>query len=488
MTTADRTASDRPGAPAGDIAAPRAFESVHKAAFHDVECRYRCLAAETHLPDAEGRPKASLFSFSYLVEATDPASRPVTFLFNGGPGSASLWLHMGGLGPRMVRLPAQAAPAGAGPYSVQDNGLCNLDRSDLVFIDPPGTGYSRMLGPHKPEEAWGLEADAALIASFIRAWLTQHRRWSSPRFLCGESYGTTRAVMVAGQLAGGLSSVAFNGLALISAVLDFHTVQFDPGHILPDVCFLPTYAATAHYHGRVTPAPASRDAFLDAARRFAGEEYLPALFAGSRLDEAERIAVRDGLAYFTGLSPDWLDRTRLRIEPGRFRKELLRDRGQTVGRLDSRYLGADHDDGGEAPDADAASHAMDSAFVSSVNDHLTRMLGIDWDRPYVPFNEEALKQWDWQGSVKPERRRGPAYINVAPTLGRLLRENPGLRVLLASGLYDLATPFHAAETTIAGNGIDAGRVRMTWYEAGHMMYVHEPALAALAADLRQLLG
>jgi carboxypeptidase C (cathepsin A) len=489
MTTADRTtAADTPESGKPGVTPPRSFESSHKGVFHGAEIRYRCVAAELHLPDADGAPKASLFSFSYLVDSAAPAARPVMFLFNGGPGSASLWLHMGGLGPRIIKVPQDAGPAGSGPYKVLDNPLCNLDRTDLVFIDPPGTGYSRMIGAHKQEAAWGLDADAELVAEFIKAWLTRHRRWFSPRYLCGESYGTTRAVAVAGKLSGGLAGVAFNGIALVSMILDFHTARFERGNLMPDVCFLPTYAATALYHGRVTPPPPAREAFLDAARRFAGEEYLPALFAGSRLDEAERVAVRDGLAYFTGLSPDWLDRSRLRIDPNRFRKELLRDRGQTVGRFDSRYLGADYDDAGEAPESDPSSYAIDSAFISSMNDHITRALAVDWDRPYVTFNSDALKQWDWLPPKKEEGRSWPGYVNVAPTLGRLLRENPTLRVLVANGLYDFATPFHAAETTLAGNGVPPGRVRLTYYEAGHMMYLHEPSLGALVGDLRTLIG
>lgn len=465
---------------------PATFETSHSGVFHGAATEYRCVAGELHLPDAAGKPKASIFSFSYLADSPDPAARPVMFVFNGGPGSASLWLHMGGVGPRIIKVPSDAGFAGSGPYTVIDNALCNLDRTDLVFIDPPGTGFSRMLGEHKPEEAWGLDADAELVAAFIKAWLTRHRRWASPRYLCGESYGTTRAVAVAGKLTGGLSGVAFNGIALISTILDFHTTRFEKGNIAPDVCYLPSYAATALYHGRITPAPASREAFLEAARRFAGEEYLPALFAGSRLDEARRVAVRDRLAGFTGLSPGWLDRTRLRIDPTRFRKELLRDEGRTVGRLDSRYVGVDYDAVGEMPDADVSAYAIDSAFVSSVNDHMGRALGIDWNKPYTAFNGDALAKWDWVGPKKDDGLRWPGYVNVAPILGRLLRENPALRVLVASGLYDFATPFHAAESTMAGNGIDTSRLRMTYYEAGHMMYLHDPSLAALLADLRAL--
>ncbi len=461
-------------------------ETKHSGIFHGKTVAYRCLADETTLNDAEGKPRVGLFSFTYLADSDAPAQRPVTFVFNGGPGSASLWLHMGAIGPRIVKVPSDAQAAGAGPYKVEDNTLCNLDLTDLVFIDPPGTGFSRMLGEAKLAEAFGLEADAEIVADFIKAWLTQHKRWASPRYLCGESYGTTRAVAVAGKLSSMLAGVALNGIALISTILDFHTTRFEKGNPLADACFLPTFAATALYHGRAhTTLPQSE--FLDAVREFAGREYLPALFEGSRIDPSRYISVRDKLAAFTGLSADWLDRTRLRIDQLRFRKELMRDVGLSVGRLDSRYTGQDHDGGGEVPDSDASSTAIESAFVSSCNDHLTTALGVTSDRPYVAFNAEALKTWDW----RPKAPQGPAsvqtYVNVTPTLARLLRESPNLKVLVASGLFDLATPFFGAETSLAGNGIPAGRIRMTYYEAGHMMYLHDPSLAALTRDLRDML-
>jgi carboxypeptidase C (cathepsin A) len=472
-----------PGPP---IPGPRSFETAHAGHFHGTEIAYRCIAGELHVTDAAGEPRASIFSFSYLADAEAPHSRPVTFAFNGGPGSASLWLHMGALGPRIIRV-GDAAAAGAGPVAVEENKLCPLDVTDLVFIDPPGTGYSRMIGTAKPEDGWGLEQDAELVAGFIKAWLTKHRRWASPRFLCGESYGTTRAVAVAGKLSGGLAGVAFNGIALISMILDFHTARFEKGNAVPDVCYLPTYALTALFHGKLDFPVEDRWAFVEGVRRFATEDYLPALFAGSRLGEERRGAVQAKLAALTGLSPQWLARTRLRIDPARFRKELLRDEGKTVGRFDSRYTGTDYDEVGEFPDADPSSYAIDSAFVTAVNDHLTRVLQIDWPRGYTAFNREALQKWDWVGPKTNETPRWPGYVNVAPTLGKLLRENPSLRVLVANGLYDFATPFFAAESTIAGNGIDASRVRMTYYDAGHMMYLHPPSLAALAEDLRGLI-
>jgi carboxypeptidase C (cathepsin A) len=467
--------------------APRSFETRHEGIFNGEAVAYRCVAAETHLPDDKGEPRASVFSFSYLAEGDDPR-RPVTFMFNGGPGSASLWLHMGVMGPRRIVLPSDGSHPGSGPATVLDNSACMLDATDIVFIDPPGTGYSRMLGKAEQKEAWGLEADAVIVADFIKAWLTAHRRWGSPRYLVGESYGTNCAVAVAGKLSGGLAGVAFNGIGLISVIIDFHTARHQHGNPLPDVCFLPTFAATALHYGLINAPPATLGALLDEVRQFATAEYLPALFAGSRLDPVTRIRVRKKLARYTGLSEAWLERTRLRIDPARYRKELLRERGLTIGRFDSRYTGADYDEAGEHPDADPSSYSMDSAFVSAMNDHLTRGLGVDWNRPYNVFNRKALSGWDWTGPKPEGGSQWPGYVNVAPVLGELLRQNPGLKVLMANGYYDIATPFFAVESTIAGNGIDAGRIRMRYYEAGHMMYLHQPSFDALVADLRALIG
>lgn len=463
------------------------FETRHRGVFHGQAVQYRCLATETVLGDPEGKPRVGLFSFSYLADSDAPAQRPVMFVFNGGPGSASLWLHMGAIGPRIVKVSSDAQPAGSGPYAVEDNTLCNLDVTDLVFIDPPGTGFSRMLGEAKLADAFGLEADAEIVADFIKAWLSQHCRWASPRYLCGESYGTTRAVAVAGKLSSMLAGVAFNGIALISTILDFHTTRFEHGNPLADACFLPSFAATSLYHGRVSTS-LSQVEFLESVRDFAARTYLPALFEGSRIEPSRHAAVRDQLAAFTGLSAAWLDRTRLRIDQLRFRKELMRDVGLTVGRLDSRYTGSDHDGGGEVPDADPSSTAIESAFVSSCNDHVTSALAIRGEQPYTAFNAVALKTWDWRPKATPGAVSVQSYVNVTPTLARLLRENPALRVLVASGLYDLATPFFAAETSLAGNGVPPGRVRMTYYQAGHMMYLHDPSLQALTTDLRALLA
>ncbi len=482
---APKPAETKPEPPAP----PKRFVTTHKGSFNGQKIAYTTTAGETHLKDGAGKPRASIFSVSYVKDGEgDPGKRPVTFLFNGGPGSASLWLHLGVFGPKRLAVPSDGGNAGTAPYPLVDNPHCALDLTDLVFIDPVGTGYSRAIGEAKAEEFWGLDVDASTMADFIRQWLTDNKRWASPLYIAGESYGTTRAVAVAGKLHGGLSNVSLNGLVLISVIIDFHTARFEKGNPLPDACFLPTCAAAAIYHGVIKVKPADRGDFLEAVRAFAIEEYLPAMLLGHRLDKAKRKRVLAKLARFTGLSEAWLERTNLRVEPTRFRKELLRDRGQTIGRLDTRYLGEDYDDAGEFPEADPAGYAIAGAYTAAMNDYLTRTLTVDMDRPYTVFNMEALRTWDWYGPKDKAQPRWPGYVNVAPELGRVQRENPALKVLMANGLYDLATPFFAVETTIAGNGIDAARIDMTYYEAGHMMYVHEPSLKQLVGDFRRLVS
>ncbi|ACB94837.1 S10 family peptidase [Beijerinckia indica] len=470
------------------IEKPKQFITRHEGHFHGRPVAYQAIAGETHLKDKNGKPKASLFSFAYLAEETgDPSLRPITFLFNGGPGSASLWLHMGAFGPKRVLVPGDGAFAKGPPYPLQDNPACCLDLTDLVFIDPVGTGFSRPLGEAKPEDFWGLEEDATLIAEFIKQFLTDHKRWASPRYLGGESYGTTRSVLTAGKLHGGLAGVAFNGLALISVILDFHTANFEKGNILPDVSYLPTYAATALHHSRIDPAPSDREAFLDEVRRFAIEDYAPALLAGNRLAPERRKEIALQLARYTGLAEAWIERAHLRLSPSRYRKELLRDQGLTVGRFDTRYCGLDYDNVGETPDDDPAAYAVKGAYTTAMQDYLGRVLEVELDEPYIVFSMDALKKWKWTSTQEKEVSSWPGYINVAPELGRLQRECPSLKILMANGLFDLATPFFAVENTIAGNGIDADRIRMRYYEAGHMMYVNEACLAALVEDFRELI-
>ncbi|MFM2110809.1 MAG: S10 family peptidase [Steroidobacteraceae bacterium] len=460
---------------------PKTFQSDYVGTFGGERISYRATASETVLKNDKDEDTAAMFTVSYVKkDVGDPRVRPVTFVFNGGPGSSSLWLHMGVFGPKRIVVPSDGSHAGAAPYRVEENALSILDVTDLVFIDPIGTGYSKALGNSKDEEFWGLREDAESIAEFIRIWVTRNGRWNSPKYIAGESYGTTRAARLVAALQGGFNGVSVNGVILLSSILDFHTADFGKGNNIPYVGYLPTYAAAAWYHGKVNPRPESLEAFVAEARAFAGNEYLVALLKGSALKGAERAAVVKKLARFTGLSETYIEQTDLRIDAFRFMKQLLRDEGKAIGRLDARYTGRDYDAAGETFDNDPSAYGIDGAYVASINDYLTRTLKVDFDRRYKVLDGAPGSKWKWT-----EGHGGWAtYANVAPHLGTAMRENSDFRVYVANGYYDLATPFHATEITMADNGIDGSRVTMSYFEGGHMMYTHEPSLTRLSAEVR----
>ena len=335
--------------PSPEIPAPMVSVTHRSGTFGGVKVSYTATAKETYLKADDGMPKASIFSTSYVKDGADP-NRPVTFLFNGGPGSGSLWLHMGAFGPKRVAIPSDARDDGAPPYPIADNPESLLDVTDLVFIDPVGTGFSHALGKTEAKDYWGVTADAKSVAQFIRIWLRDNNRWNAPKFLGGESYGTTRSAAVVNELEGNYNDVALNGVILISTILDFGAQAEVEGNEMVYVVALPSMAATAWYHDKVADRPASLEEFVAQARTFAAGDYLAALLKGNALGDTERASVRQRLARFTGLSEAYLDKANLRIFPGRFYKELLRDRGLTVGRLDTRYTGKDLDSAGEQPD------------------------------------------------------------------------------------------------------------------------------------------
>jgi carboxypeptidase C (cathepsin A) len=451
--------------------------------FHGERVTYTATAGETHLKNDKGDPTASVFSTAYIRKPTgDAARRPVAFVFNGGPGSASLWLHLGVFGPKRVVLPDDGGNAGAAPYAFADNADSPLDVADLVFIDPVGTGYSRALGDAKDEDFYGVTADARAIASFIRLWLTENGRWNSPKFLAGESYGTTRAAQIVHEIQTGYDTVALRGVILISSILDFHTAFLNDGNDLPYVAYLPSYAAAAAYHGKIAPKPAALMPFLDEVRAFAAGAYASALLKGSALPGAERTALIKQLAGMTGLSETYLDHSDLRVAPQRFMKELLRDRAVSLGRYDSRSLGQDSVAVGDSPDNDPSLYAIDGAFVAMINDYLGRVLNVGIDRPYKILEAAPSEKWKWS-----ERPEPGGFLNVAPFLGQAMRENRDFRLYVASGLYDLATPFFATELTLAHNGIKADRTRHSLFEAGHMMYTHGPSRDRLTREVRDFM-
>ncbi|MCB0638025.1 MAG: peptidase S10 [Lewinella sp.] len=449
---------------------------------------YTVTAGETLLRNDEGAATAAIWSTTYTLDGvSDPARRPVLFVFNGGPGSASVWLHMGLFGPRLVQVSSEAEEDdGAAPYPVIDNPYFLLDLTDIVFIDPVGTGYSTVRGEGKEEDFWGLNEDARSIARFIRLWVTEHQRWNAPKYIAGESFGTTRAAGVAEELHGGGQDMALNGLILISQALDYTGSTPVPDNLVAFVTYLPTLAATAWYHGKAGQGKTLED-FVQEARDFAYDEYSPALFRGNTLTEEQRQQIAERLAYFTGLPKAYILRSDLRVLTPRFRKELLRDEGLTIGGLDGRYTIDEIDQVADRPTlGDAAAMGIGSAYTAALQEYFAGELAVRMDRPYLTSNGRLYPKWNWR-PVPEGRSWEPSYVNVAPRLSRALRVNQALRVFVANGYYDLVTPFFDAEYTLTRHGIPADRIEMAYYEGGHMMYTRQAGLEQLAKDIRAFL-
>ncbi|PCI32339.1 MAG: peptidase S10 [Alphaproteobacteria bacterium] len=458
--------------------------SKHTGKFNGQTVKYTVTAGDTHLKNDKGEAVANIFSIAYTKDGVkDSRTRPVTFMFNGGPGSASLWLHMGVFGPKRVDVPSDAMNAGAAPYDVVDNPLSLLDVTDLVFIDPVGTGYSRVIGKGEGKDFWGLNEDAKSIAQFIQRYVTKNKRWNSPKYVGGESYGTTRTAALVKELQQGYNSMALNGLILISSILDFQSVDGASANDAPYVSFLPTYAAVAWYHGKVDKTGRSLDSFIEEARNFAINDYSVALLKGNRLTEEERKNVTAKLSLYTGLSEGYLKNTRLRVNEIRFMKELLRDQGKVVGRLDGRYTGVEEDDAGEYIEADPSGYGISAAYTAAVNDYFAQDLNLEREERYEVLSSKPGQKWNW--------KQGKQWTGGYPAFGhyvaRGMRQNKDLRVYVANGYYDMATPFFGTEYTMAQYGMDQNRIVMDYFEAGHMMYLHHPSLEKLAVNVRQFI-
>lgn len=461
------------------IASPVVSVTRGSGTFGGVTVAYKATAGETYLKDKDGKPLAAIFSTSYVKEGPRDPNRPVTFLFNGGPGSGSVWLHMGAFGPKRVVIPSDARDDGAPPYRLIDNPASLLDVTDIVFIDPVGTGFSRALGKTDPNDYYGVTKDARSIAQFIRLWLGENGRWNSPKYLGGESYGTTRSAAVVNELEGTYNDVSLNGIILISTILDFAMRAETPGNEMAYVVTVPSMAAAAQFHGKVPDAP-DVATFVEQARQFAIGPYVTALLKGNALKGEERAAIRRQLAHFTGLSEAYLERADLRVSSGRFYKELLRDRGLTIGRLDARYTGKDYDSAGERPDNDPSFYAIDGSYTAAVNSYIRDTLKFSPERQYVTIG--SVGRWDWR--LEGNGRDGEVYVNVAPYIGTAMRENAGLRVFVGQGYYDFATPFFGAELSLNRTGMPSDRITFQYYGAGHMMYVRDADLDKLSSDIR----
>jgi len=459
-------------------------ETDHVITINGKEIPYRAAAGTIPLKEDEQKTKAAIFYTAYTrTDVEDVSHRPLIFAFNGGPGSSSVWLHMGMLGPRRVILEKDEAVLPP-PYLMEDNPYTLLDVADLVFIDPVSTGYSRPAPDNEePKEFHGIKKDIESVAEFIRLYTTRSQRWGSPKYLAGESYGTTRAAGLSGYLQERFG-VYLNGIILISTILNFQSAKFDPGNDLPYVLFLPTYAASAWYHKCINrEAYPALEPFLKEVRQYAENDYLLALMQGSSLSRADREAVAKKLHTYTGLSEEYIQQTDLRIQIFRFTKQLLRSEGKTVGRLDSRYTGIDRDSAGEVPDFDPSYTLVLGAYTAAMNDYLRRDLKFESDNVYEVL-KSLYEEWDY--STYQNR-----YVNVAETLRSAMSQNPFLKVFVANGYYDLATPFAAADYTFTHLGLAPSlqeNITSCYYPAGHMMYIHNPSLSSLKDDISAFLN
>jgi len=434
--------------------------------------RYTVTTGMMPLRNAAGETEARIFYMAYTADGVgDRSQRPLMFSFNGGPGSASVWLHMGALGPKRVRMLDDGGMPPP-PYQLVDNESTWLDFTDIVFIDPVGTGYSRASKPELANKYFGLQGDIQSVGEFIRLYLARNERWTSPLFLVGESYGTTRASGLSGYLIE--HGIAFNGIILISTIMNFQTARFARGNDLPYILFLPTYSAIAWYHKKLPPdLQADLRKTLDEVERWAATDYTVALAKGDQLTPAERQEVIDRLNRYTGLDKRFIDNSDLRIEIQRFDKELLRDEKRTVGRLDGRFKGLDALAVSETPDFDPSLAAIRPPYTATFNNYVRGELGFKSDLEYYILGG-GVGRWDFGADN--------TYADTSEALRSAFAKNPYMRLMVACGYYDLATPYFAAQYTLKHMGLDPSlqnNVTLSYYEAGHMMYIDKNSLAQL---------
>ncbi|MEM9137772.1 MAG: peptidase S10, partial [Cyanobacteria bacterium P01_F01_bin.42] len=454
------------------------IERQQELALPDKTLKYTTCSGSIPLTDEFGEPEAEIFFTAYTLEASSP--RPLIFVFNGGPGSSSVWLHVGAVGPqRVVMEPNGFQPPP--PYHLQANAYTWLDRADLVFIDPVGTGYSRAINKDKDKKFWSFKGDIESVGEFIRLYLTRYQRWTSPLYLAGESYGTTRAAGLASHLVE--IGINFNGIILISNAMDLRPVFFGRGDDLPCTLFVPTYTAAAWYHKKLVPALQERSLtdVLQEVEAWAASDLTLALMQGDRLPDGERQTIATALARYIGVDADFVLGSNLRVNISRFCKELLRSEKRSVGRFDARYTGIEALAVNAFPDFDPSAYAIEAPFTTTFNDYIRRNLGIETDLNYVILSMEVNRTWQWENGELP---------TTAASLREAIAKNPFMKVFVAQGYYDLATPHFATEYTLSHMNLDPqlrDNIRVKCYEAGHMFYLDEECLIDFKADFDRFL-
>lgn len=477
--------ADAKAAAKADDKTPVAETSVtqHTFAAGKLKFEYTATAGTLIIRDDAEKPIASIGYVAYTRATRDTTQRPIMFAFNGGPGSSSVWLHMGVLGPKRV-VAVDKGPTPPAPYPFVDNPYGVLDKSDLVMIDPVGTGISKAVGDKKDEDFWGVDADIDSIGRFVTQYVSDNHRWNSPKYILGESYGTTRGSGLVNWLQSN-RAMAFNGVILVSVATDIEALFAEiPGNERPYPLFLPAFAITALYHDMLPGGPRDRAALIAEVRAYAHGPYLAALMKGDALGDAERDAVAQKLHEYTGLSVDYLKAANLRVTEGMFDHELLKGTRRTIGRLDSRFTGTTMDVLQKYAEYDPQSSAISSAYASAFNDYYHDVLKFGAGKTYRPMNGQIFGKWRWDHKVGGDWSQPLA--NTGVDLAQAMVSNPALRVLVVNGYYDLATPFSATEYMIDHLGLPPGyreHLTMKYYDAGHMMYVNPEALVQLKRDV-----
>lgn len=475
----------KPAAPESE-AKEQSSVTQHTARIGGQSISYTATASTTLLKNEKGEPEALMYSTAYTENGVkDLGQRPIAFLYNGGPGSSSVWLHMGAYGPRRI-VTGNASPTPPAPYQLVDNEYSLLDKADLVFIDPVGTGFSHSVGKAKDSDFWGVQPDVQSLAQFISIYISRNHRWNSPKLLIGESYGTFRSVALCNYLQEH-DGIYVNGVVLMSSVLDLGTLNFTIGDDRSYILYLPTYAAIAWHYNLIKDRPADLPSFLERVRQFASTEYADALLKGDNIGDSEKQQVAAKMSSFTGLDQSYLVKANLRVNIAQFRAELLRGRGLTIGRYDARYNSATYDVLEEYAADDPSYNAVLGAFTAAFNSYVRDDLKFGEGMDYKILPSEPSEHWKWKGSTGNPQEGFPSAPNVENDLVQELLDNASLQLQVENGYFDLATPFYATEFTMnhlllpksAGD-----RIHLQYYEAGHMMYLHVPDLEKLSTNVR----